>query len=186
MIFSSPPQFGHGSVSSSNTPQSPATSGSPNGGWVRQFIFFHGKRHPHEMSADEVRAFLTHLAAANNLAASTQNQALSALLFLYRHVLDIPLDDRIDALERLRRLLGGFFAQQRGHGGIVAVEQITGIDRNTISKGLRELRQERAWMLGRVRQAGAGRQRIEVKCPGCRRPWRRFCKMRPRAIPSRG
>lgn len=69
--------------------------------------------------------------------------------------------------ERLRRLLAGFFAQQRGHGGIVAVEQITGIDRNTISKGLRELRQGRSWTLDRIRQAGAGRQRVEVKCPGC-------------------
>jgi len=68
--------------------------------------------------------------------------------------------------ERLRRLLAGFFAQQRGHGGIVELERITGIDRNTISKGLRELRQARAWSLGRVRQVGAGRQRMEVKCPG--------------------
>jgi hypothetical protein len=69
--------------------------------------------------------------------------------------------------ERLRRLLAGFFALQRGHGGIVEVERITGIDRNTISKGLYEVRDGRAWSLGRIRQAGAGRKRMEVKNPGC-------------------
>ncbi len=55
--------------------------------WVRRFILFHGKRHPAEMGAPEIEAFLSHLAAHENIAASTQNQALSALLFLYRHVL---------------------------------------------------------------------------------------------------
>src|SRR6266853_1259182 len=52
--------------------------------WIRQFILFHGKRHPKEMGEVEVSAFLTHLAADRHVAASTQNQALSALLFLYR------------------------------------------------------------------------------------------------------
>jgi hypothetical protein len=69
--------------------------------------------------------------------------------------------------ERLRRLLAGFFAQQRGPGGIVAVERISGIDRNTVSKGLHELREGRAWSVGRIRQTGAGRQRMEVSNPGC-------------------
>lgn len=55
--------------------------------WIRRFILFHGKRHPNEMGAPEVEAFLTHLAVKENVAASTQNQALSALLFLYREVL---------------------------------------------------------------------------------------------------
>ncbi|MDJ0707300.1 MAG: phage integrase N-terminal SAM-like domain-containing protein [Leptolyngbyaceae cyanobacterium MO_188.B28] len=50
---------------------------------------FHNKRHPKEMGADEIRAYLTHLAVNQNLAASTQNVALSALLFLYRYVLEI-------------------------------------------------------------------------------------------------
>ena len=56
--------------------------------WARRFILFHGKRHPQEMGASEVEAFLTHLAVERNVAASTQNQALAALLFLYRHVLE--------------------------------------------------------------------------------------------------
>ena len=55
--------------------------------WIRRFILFHGKRHPSEMGAVEVEAFLTHLAVEGNVAASTQNQARSALLFLYKEVL---------------------------------------------------------------------------------------------------
>jgi site-specific recombinase XerD len=56
-------------------------------GWIRRYILFHHKRHPLEMGAAEVSAFLTHLAVAGRVSASTQNQALSALLFLYREVL---------------------------------------------------------------------------------------------------
>jgi integron integrase len=59
--------------------------------WIRRFIFFHGKRHPAEMGAPEVTAFLTSLAVQDKVAASTQNQALSALLFLYRQVLGVDL-----------------------------------------------------------------------------------------------
>ncbi|MGK2913283.1 MAG: integron integrase [Porticoccaceae bacterium] len=59
--------------------------------WIRRFILFHGKRHPRDMGAPEVEAFLTHLAVEGKVAASTQNQALSALLFLYREVLGIDL-----------------------------------------------------------------------------------------------
>lgn len=59
--------------------------------WVRRFILFHGKRHPRDMGAPEVEAFLTHLSVEGNVAASTQNQALSALLFLYREVLKSTL-----------------------------------------------------------------------------------------------
>ena len=55
--------------------------------WVKRFIFFHNVRHPAEMSEAEINAFLTHLAVGEKVSASTQNQALSALLFLYRHVL---------------------------------------------------------------------------------------------------
>jgi site-specific recombinase XerD len=55
--------------------------------WVRRFILFHNKRHPAEMGAPEIRAFLAHLAQERNVSAPTQNQALSALLFLYREVL---------------------------------------------------------------------------------------------------
>jgi integron integrase len=62
-------------------------------GWIRRFILFHGTRHPREMGATEVSAFLPHLAVENEVAASTQNQALSALLFLYREVLLQPLSE---------------------------------------------------------------------------------------------
>lgn len=55
--------------------------------WIKRFILFHGKRHPRDMGAPEIEQFLTHLATQENVAASTQNQALSALLFLYRDVL---------------------------------------------------------------------------------------------------
>jgi len=56
-------------------------------GWIRRFILFHQKRHPAEMGAVEARAFLTHLAVNQHVSASTQNQALGAVLFLYKHVL---------------------------------------------------------------------------------------------------
>ncbi|HEV8659189.1 MAG TPA: phage integrase N-terminal SAM-like domain-containing protein [Thermoanaerobaculia bacterium] len=59
--------------------------------WARRFILFHDKRHPSSMGVEQVNAFLTHLAVNENVSASTQNQALSAIFFLYRHVLDDPL-----------------------------------------------------------------------------------------------
>lgn len=59
--------------------------------WVKRFIIFHQKRHPEGMGKDEIEAFLTHLAVEGNVAASTQNQALSALLFLYNEVLHQPV-----------------------------------------------------------------------------------------------
>ena len=55
--------------------------------WIRRFILFHGKKHPLLMGPDEVREYLTHLAVARKVAASTQNQALCALIFLYKQVL---------------------------------------------------------------------------------------------------
>ena len=60
--------------------------------WIRRFILFHGKRHPSTMAVEEVNLFLTHLASERNVAASTQNQALCALLFLYGSVLGQKLD----------------------------------------------------------------------------------------------
>lgn len=59
--------------------------------WIRRYVNFHGRRHPRELAAAEVESFLTHLAVVSKVAASTQNQALQALIFLYRHVLDIDL-----------------------------------------------------------------------------------------------
>jgi integron integrase len=73
--------------------------------WIRRFIFFHGKRHPAEMGAPEITKFLSSLAVEGNVAASTQNQALGALLFLYRDVLEqeLPwLDDMVRAKRPVR------------------------------------------------------------------------------------
>ncbi len=68
--------------------------------WIRRFILFHDKRHPREMGAPEIEEFLTHLAVDRNVSASTQNQALYAILFLYRHVLRKDLDQQ--AIEAVR------------------------------------------------------------------------------------
>src|SRR5713226_1919784 len=62
------------------------------GEWIKRFIFFHGKRHPLEMGEPEINRFLTDLAVNKKVSASTQNQALSAILFLYQRVLDKPLE----------------------------------------------------------------------------------------------
>jgi integron integrase len=70
--------------------------------WIRRFILFHRKRHPKEMGEKEITEFLTHLAVEKSVAASTQNQAFSALLFLYQHVLEQKLDF-IDNVQRVTR-----------------------------------------------------------------------------------
>ncbi len=70
--------------------------------WARRFILFHNKRHPNEMAEAEVNAFLTHLAVDGNVAASTQNQALAALLFLYQAVLEAD-PGRIEGVIRANR-----------------------------------------------------------------------------------
>lgn len=59
--------------------------------WIRRYILFHNKRHPKEMGKAEIEAFLTHLAVEGRVSTSTQNQALSALLFLYREVLRLEM-----------------------------------------------------------------------------------------------
>ena len=74
--------------------------------WIRRYILFHDKRHPKELGAADVEAFLTHLAVAGKVAASTQNQAKSALLFLYREVLEIELPwlDKVTQAKAPKRL----------------------------------------------------------------------------------
>ena len=88
--------------------------------WIKRFILFHKKRHPRDMGEQEITAFLTYLAVDKHVAASTQNQALAAILFLYKHVLEQELgwlDDVIRAKrsvhvpevlspDQVRRLLG--------------------------------------------------------------------------------
>ena len=74
--------------------------------WIKRYILFHGKRHPRDMGPKEMEAFLTHLAVEGNVSASTQNQALSALLFLYREVLEmeVPWLDKVVRAKRPQRL----------------------------------------------------------------------------------
>jgi site-specific recombinase XerD len=74
-------------------------------GWIKRYIIFHGKRHPAEMGKPELEAFLTSLAVQRNVSASTQTQALSALLFLYKEVLGLEfpwLDDVTRAKKAVR------------------------------------------------------------------------------------
>ncbi len=70
--------------------------------WIRRYILFHNKRHPCEMGCEEVNAFLTHLAVEEHVAASTQNQALCAILFLYREVLQQEIGLELNAIRAKR------------------------------------------------------------------------------------
>ncbi len=70
--------------------------------WIRRFIYFHGRKHPKHMGEAEVVAFLSHLAVSGNVAASTQNQALNALCFLYKNVLERPLGELHGAVRAKR------------------------------------------------------------------------------------
>jgi site-specific recombinase XerD len=70
--------------------------------WIRRYIFFHNKRHPLEMGRTEIESFLTHLAVNRKVSASTQNQAFSALLLLYRDVINKDLDFPIDSVRAKR------------------------------------------------------------------------------------
>ena len=98
-------------------------------GWIRQFIRFHGHRHPREQGASEVAAFLSWLATEGKVAASTQNQALQSLLFLYQHVLGIqlPMLDSVVRARRPKRLpvvltqqeVQRIYAQLEGHARLV-------------------------------------------------------------------
>lgn len=74
--------------------------------WMKHFILFHNKRHPAEMGEQEVTAFLSHLAVDRHVSSSTQNQALAAILFLYKEVLKLPLDwmDNIQRAKKPERL----------------------------------------------------------------------------------
>jgi integron integrase len=92
--------------------------------WIRRYILFHGKRHPNDMGRAEIEAFLSHLAVNEHVAASTQNQALSALLFLYKEVLHRDSDAMFGALGITR-------AQTRRHIPVVLtkpeVQQVIGL-----------------------------------------------------------
>ena len=83
-------------------------------GWIKQYIFFHNKRHPIEMGKMEIEQFLTHLAVNKKVSPTTQNQAFSALLFLYTQVLDVDLKDQ--NIQALR-------AQERKHIPVVLTKE---------------------------------------------------------------
>ncbi len=70
--------------------------------WIKRYIFYHDKRHPKDMGKREIESFLSHLAVELKVAASTQNQAFNAVLFLYREVLKIDIDDKINAVRAKR------------------------------------------------------------------------------------
>jgi len=70
--------------------------------WIKRYILFHHERHPREMNGKEIEEFLTYLAVEENVAASTQNQALNAILFLYKEVLKQELDLQVDAVRAKR------------------------------------------------------------------------------------
>ncbi|MDT0635965.1 integron integrase [Spectribacter hydrogenoxidans] len=98
--------------------------------WIRRYILYHGKRHPRDMGKKEVEAFLSHLAVDRSVAASTQNQALGAILFLYRDVLGIELpwlDDVVRAKRPARipevlsrQEVGALFAHLEGQNWLLA------------------------------------------------------------------
>jgi len=88
--------------------------------WIRKFIFYHGKRHPAEMGENEISDFLTYLAVKRRVAASTQNQALSAIVFLYREVIQRDLgefDNLKLHLEKVKLLHGRDLKEGFGAGG---------------------------------------------------------------------
>lgn len=129
--------------------------------WVKRFIRFHGRRHPRDLGAPEVEAFLTHLAVNRLLAASSQNQAKSAILFLYREVLGIELPwlDGVVAAKTPRRLpvvlteleVEAVLARMRGTPRLVA--------RLLYGSGLRLLEAMRL----RVKDLDFGRHEILVR-----------------------
>ncbi len=110
--------------------------------WIKRFVIFHGKRHPSELGAQEVRAFLSHLATDGEVAAATQNQAFAALLFLYRDVLGMELGT-IEDVVRARRPAKLPTVFTRGEVQAVLVSRV-----------VRERRVQ-----GRPRAAAAGRAR---------------------------
>ena len=95
--------------------------------WIRRYILFHRKTHPSEMGVTEISRFLTFLAVDQHVSASTQNQALSALLFLYKHVLAMSIGD-ISPVVRARTPERLPVALSRDEVGAI-LEQLTGTER---------------------------------------------------------
>jgi len=136
-------------------------------GWVRRFILFHNKRHPAAMGADEVNAFLSSLAVEGHVSATTQNQALCAILFLYRYVLRDPLPWIADIVraQRPERLPVVLTPQEAR----LVIDHVEGVSRLVVQllygSGLRLLE---ALQL-RVKDIDFGRGEILVRDPKGRR-----------------
>jgi integron integrase len=95
--------------------------------WIRQFILYHGKRHPKDMAGPEVEAFLSYLASERHVSASTQNVAMAALLFMYRHVLGIDLPWMSDIVRPKRRTYVPTVLSRREVSALL--EKMQGMDR---------------------------------------------------------
>lgn len=129
--------------------------------WARRFILFHGKRHPADLGAGEVETFLTHLAVAGRVSASTQNQAKSALLFLHKEVLgsELPWLKNVENAKRPQRLpvvlsteeVGSLLSRMTGSSGLIA--------RLLYGSGLRLMEAIRL----RVKDVGLERREILVR-----------------------
>jgi integron integrase len=107
--------------------------------WIRRYILFHNKRHPKDMGADEVRAFLNDLAVVRNVSAATQNQALAALLFLYKYVLqqELPWLDDIERAKQPQRLPLGL-SQSETRAVLAQLDGVYGLIGNLLyGSGLR-------------------------------------------------
>jgi integrase len=152
--------------------------------WATRFILFHGKRHPRDMRAAEVEQFLSHLATDGHVSASTQNQALNALVFLYGRVLDVDLG-RIDALRARRgKRLPVVLAPEEVGRVLACVEGADGafrlMARLLYGAGLRLMECCRARHLPRHRRALVGVRPHLALC----RPGR--CRSRKKARSMRG
>ncbi len=105
--------------------------------WIRRFILYHGKRHPIEMGEKEVSEFLTHLTVNRNVAPATQGQALNALVFLYRKVLNRPLDHIPNIVRSKKKTKIPVVLSQSGVANLLAGLEKAGICRQASCHTLR-------------------------------------------------
>jgi integron integrase len=129
--------------------------------WIRRFIAFFGHRHPSRLGPNEVTTFLTHLAVKSNVTASTQNQAKSAILFLYREVLEISLPwlDGIESAKRPQRLPVAL-THEETDALLLRISDVTGLVVQLLyGSGLRLMEALRL----RVKDVDFGRREIVVR-----------------------
>jgi site-specific recombinase XerD len=149
--------------------------------WIKRYIRFHGIRHPQEMGADEVKAFLSHLATQMNVAASTQNQAFSALLFLYQDVLKkrLPWIDDIVRASRPKKIPVVFTQEEARQ----VLSRITGTPRLMAhllyGSGLRVMEcvrlRVRMWTSAISKSHYAMRREVVIDARWCRCFWWMHC-----------